>query len=211
MKQVTPAVSLVSDRHRLCLVHAVRCRVVIVHVGEDLRPVETRADPRRERRPACRRRSLRIRRGQPRRVAFRSVPGPWQHVTTTHADSWFGRVTRIPHHRGFSDTHYIDDHGLSQITAALPLIGLPRDQQLTLTRGDGSDITVDGLDDLQAMRMILLQVLTADVRARSERAITTVFPPPPITAPTPTELCRGSATLRARSTSHRTPFSSTVK
>lgn len=87
-------------------------------------------------------------------------PGPWQHVTTTHADSWFGRVTRIPHHRGFSDAHYIDDHALSQITTALPLIGLRRDQQLTLTRGDGTDVTADGLDDPQAMRMILLQILT---------------------------------------------------
>ena len=87
-------------------------------------------------------------------------PSPWQQVTTTHADSWFGRVTRIPHQRGFDDANYLDDHALTQITAALPLIGLPRDQQLTLTRGDRSTITADGLDDPQAMRMILLQILT---------------------------------------------------
>lgn len=86
--------------------------------------------------------------------------GPWQHVTAAHAASWFGRVTRIPHQRGFNDANYIDDHALAQITAALPLIGLPRTEQMTITRGDGTTITVSGLEDPQAMRMILLQILT---------------------------------------------------
>lgn len=86
--------------------------------------------------------------------------GAWQRVTATHADSWFGRVTRIPRQRDFNDTNYIDDHALAQITAALPLIGMPRTEQMTLTRGDGQTITADGLDDPQAMRMLLLQILT---------------------------------------------------
>jgi hypothetical protein len=86
--------------------------------------------------------------------------GPWQRVTAAHASSWFGRVTRIPHQRGFNDANYIDDHALAQITAALPLIGLPRTEQMTITRGDGTTITANGLDDPQAMRMILLQILT---------------------------------------------------
>jgi hypothetical protein len=86
--------------------------------------------------------------------------GPWQRVTAAHASSWFGRVTRIPHQRGFNDANYIDDHALAQITAALPLIGLPRTEQITITRGDGTTITANGLDDPQAMRMILLQILT---------------------------------------------------
>ncbi|NTY63966.1 tyrosine-type recombinase/integrase [Mycolicibacterium sphagni] len=85
---------------------------------------------------------------------------PWQRVTTAHAASWFGRVTRIPHQRGFNDANYIDDHALAQITAALPLIALPRTEQMTITRGDGTTITANGLDDPQAMRMILLQILT---------------------------------------------------
>lgn len=85
---------------------------------------------------------------------------PWQHVTAAHASSWFGRVTRIPHQSGFNDANYIDDHALAQITAALPLIGLPRTEQMTITRGDGKTITASGLDDPQAMRMILLQILT---------------------------------------------------
>jgi integrase len=92
----------------------------------------------------------------------RAVVGvsPWQQVTAAHASSWFGRVTRIPHQSGFNDANYIDDHALAQITATLPLIGLPRDQQMTVTRGDGTTTTANGLDDPQAMRMILLQILT---------------------------------------------------
>ncbi|WP_343577582.1 tyrosine-type recombinase/integrase [Mycobacterium sp.] len=85
---------------------------------------------------------------------------PWHRVTAAHASSWFGRVTRIPHQRGFNDANYIDDHALAQITAALPLIGLLRTEQMTITRGDGTTITANGLDDPQAMRMILLQILT---------------------------------------------------
>lgn len=53
-------------------------------------------------------------------------PHPWQQVTAAHATSWFGQVTRIPHQHGFNDANYIDDRALAQITAALPLIGLPR-------------------------------------------------------------------------------------
>jgi hypothetical protein len=86
--------------------------------------------------------------------------GPWQQITDTHAASWFRQVSRIPHTRDFNDGHYIDDHALTQITAALPLLGLPRSEQMLITRGDGQQVTVDGLDDPQAMRMILLQILT---------------------------------------------------
>ncbi|SKH58926.1 phage integrase family protein [Mycobacteroides abscessus subsp. massiliense] len=86
--------------------------------------------------------------------------GPWQRVSAAYGSSWFGRVTRIPHQRGFNDANYIDDHALAQITAALPLIGLPHTGQMTITRGDGTTITANGLDDPQAMRMILLQILT---------------------------------------------------
>ena len=59
-----------------------------------------------------------------------------------------------------NDRHYVDDHALAQIPAALPLLGLPRDQQMLITRGDGTQVLADGFDDPQAMRMILLQILT---------------------------------------------------
>lgn len=87
-------------------------------------------------------------------------PSPWDGVTETHAAGWYRQVTRIPNRPVRTGIHYVDDHALSQITAALPLLGMPRSQQMTITRGDGTQVTAAGLDDPQAMRMILLQILT---------------------------------------------------
>ncbi len=87
-------------------------------------------------------------------------PSPWDSLTEAHAASWYRQVTRIPHQPVRTDIHYVDDQALGQILAALPLLGLPRDRQMTITRGDGTQVTAAGLDDPQAMRMILLQILT---------------------------------------------------
>jgi hypothetical protein len=87
-------------------------------------------------------------------------PSPWQHVTETHAASWFRQVSRIPHQHELNDKHYIDDHALAQIPAALPLIGLACEEQMSITCGDGRQVLANGFDDPQAMRMILLQILT---------------------------------------------------
>jgi integrase len=85
---------------------------------------------------------------------------PWDQLTRAHADSWFRQVSRIPHRPALTDRYYIDDHALAQIPAALPLLGLSRNEQMTITRGDGTHVQASGLDDPQAMRMILLQILT---------------------------------------------------
>jgi hypothetical protein len=87
-------------------------------------------------------------------------PGPWQLITDTHTAGWFRQVTRIKHRRDFNDEHYVDDHALAQIIAALPLLGLGHDEHMTVTRGDGTTMTAVGFDDPQTMRMILLQILT---------------------------------------------------
>lgn len=85
---------------------------------------------------------------------------PWSRVSDAHAAGWFRQVSRIPHQRDLNDEHYVDDHALTQIPAALPLLGLGRDEQMMVTCGDGQQITARGFDDPQAMRMILLQILT---------------------------------------------------
>jgi integrase len=85
---------------------------------------------------------------------------PWTTVTDAHAACWLRQVSRIPHERALNDGNYVDDHALAQITAALPLLGLPRDEQMRITRGDGEQILASGSGDPQAMRMILLQILT---------------------------------------------------
>jgi integrase len=108
---------------------------------------------------------------------------PWSHVTTAHAASWFRQVNRIKHISGFNDAHYVDDHAMSQILTALPLLGLPADQQMAITRSDGNMLQANGFDDPQAMRMILLQILTG---RRASEIRTCVFDclstPPPTTA-----------------------------
>jgi integrase len=90
--------------------------------------------------------------------------GPWQQVTEAHAATWFRQTRRqrsyVSRGRVLNDENYVDDHALAQITAALALLGLPRDQQMPITRGDGQQVQAAGLDDPQAMRMILLQILT---------------------------------------------------
>jgi integrase len=87
-------------------------------------------------------------------------PSPWARVTEAHPASWFRQVTRIPHQPVRTDRHYVDDHALGHILAALPVLGLPRGEQMQITRGDGTQVLAEGLDDPQAMRMILLQILT---------------------------------------------------
>lgn len=85
---------------------------------------------------------------------------PWDLLTAAHADAWYRQITRIPHVTRLDDRNYIDDHAMAQISVALPLIGLPRDQEMPVTRGNGATILPNGLDDPQAMRMILLQIMT---------------------------------------------------
>lgn len=88
------------------------------------------------------------------------LAAPWTTATDAHAASWLRQVSRIPHEAALNDDNYVDDHALAQITAALPLLGLARGEQMRITRGDGEQIVADGFDDPQAMRMILLQILT---------------------------------------------------
>lgn len=84
----------------------------------------------------------------------------WEQLTEAHAGSWFRQVSRIPRGPELNNRHYVDDHALAQITAALPLMRLPRDEQMLITRGDGTQVFAAGFEDPQAMRMILLQILT---------------------------------------------------
>ena len=88
------------------------------------------------------------------------LAAPWAAVTDAHAACWLRQVSRIAHTRVLNEANYVDDHALAQITAALPLLGLPRGEQMILTRGDGGQISAGGFGDPQAMRMILLQILT---------------------------------------------------
>lgn len=85
---------------------------------------------------------------------------PWTHATATHVASWARQVSRLPEPPALNDRNYVDDHAMHQILAALPLLALPRNQHMTITRGDGTHTLARGFGDPQAMRMILLHILT---------------------------------------------------
>ncbi|MGI8312825.1 hypothetical protein [Saccharopolyspora hattusasensis] len=150
--------------------------------------------------------------GEARRV-LGSLAEPWVRVTATHAASWFRQVSRIPHERLLDDEHYVDDQALGQITAALPLLGLSKDRQMPIIRSDGETVTATGMNDPQAMRMILLQILTAR-RSSEIRLCDFDCLSAPLIAPSRPPRARRSpvpATPKAKSTSHPTPSSSTPK
>jgi hypothetical protein len=85
---------------------------------------------------------------------------PCTQAPDAHAAAWLRQVSRLPHKPTLNTEHYIDDRALAQITAVLPLLALPRDEKMLITRGDGTQVLAGGFGDPQAMRMILLQILT---------------------------------------------------
>lgn len=87
-------------------------------------------------------------------------PSPWDELTDAHPAIWLRQRTRLRRHQPVADeTHYIDDHALTQITACLPALAEPSTRSITITRG-GSPRVLTGQDDPQLMRMLLLQILT---------------------------------------------------
>ncbi|MGW7571869.1 tyrosine-type recombinase/integrase [Streptomyces tendae] len=70
---------------------------------------------------------------------LRIGPSPWDDLADAHAAIWRRQNIRERRTRQLNDEHYVDDHALSQITAHLPKLGEK---------------------DPQAMRMLLLQILT---------------------------------------------------
>jgi len=123
------------------------------------------------------------------RIEARELLGaePWSQVTEAHAASWFRQVNRIRHTQEFNDAHYVDDHAMAQILAALPLLGLPREQQMLITCGDGKQLQANGFDDPQAMRMILLQILTGRRASEIRTCTFDCLSAPPATTASPVD------------------------
>ena len=174
-----------------------------------------RSPPADQRRPAGRRRAVRLR-DRPTRQRPAQILGPISVGRVTDAHAAELAPPGHPHpatSRSPTTTHYVDDHALAQITAALPAARAdPRPADVTITRGDGTARRCTGLDDPQAMRMILLQILTG---RRASEIRTCDFDCLSPATDSAVEAARrrsrspASATPRARSTSRRTPSSST--
>ncbi|WP_229841279.1 tyrosine-type recombinase/integrase [Streptomyces brasiliensis] len=87
-------------------------------------------------------------------------PTPWDGLADAHPAVWLRQVSRVRNQPPLVGTeHYVDDHALAQISTCLPMLGEPRTQTVTVQSGAGPRVLV-GRGDPQAMRMLLLQVLT---------------------------------------------------
>jgi hypothetical protein len=87
-------------------------------------------------------------------------PSPWDNLTGAHPAIWMQQISRTRSQPSLVvEEHYVDDHALAQITACLPLLGEPRAHSEVLSATDGKK-ALNGGGDPQAMRMLLLQILT---------------------------------------------------
>lgn len=96
-------------------------------------------------------------------------PSPWDTLTEGHPALWSRQITRERPTRRLDETHYVDDHALAQITAHLAVLAAPKHQTVTVTVHGIQQQTV-GWGAPQAMRMLLLQILTG--RRLSEICLT---------------------------------------
>ncbi len=86
-------------------------------------------------------------------------PSPWDDLTDAHSPIWRKQITRARSAPMLSDEHYVDDHALSQIAASAPVLGAALSETVTVCVGD-AERQLPGCGDPQAMRMLLLQILT---------------------------------------------------
>jgi len=96
-------------------------------------------------------------------------PSPWDTLTETHSALWARQITRTRPVRRLDETNYIDDHALAQITAHLAVLAAPKHETVTVTLA-GTHKQMQGWGAPQAMRMLLLQILTG--RRLSEICLT---------------------------------------
>jgi integrase len=86
---------------------------------------------------------------------------PWDALSDAHPALWLRR-TLPGRARGnpINPVHYVDDRALAQIAATLPVLGAHRGDPVALERPGTDPVTLPGQGDPQAMRMLLLQILT---------------------------------------------------
>jgi len=85
---------------------------------------------------------------------------PWGQATELQASAWLRAVAPVRGQVRVSDEHYIDDATLAQVVSRLHILGAAATEAFALQTPSGEEITVSGFDDPQAMRMVMLQVLT---------------------------------------------------
>ncbi|WP_369185209.1 tyrosine-type recombinase/integrase [Streptomyces sp. Y1] len=86
-------------------------------------------------------------------------PSPWDGIDDAHPAVWLRKVARIPKNRMLDDSKYVDSHALAQITAHLPALGAPVGETVAITLNSITKL-MPGYGDEQAMRMLMLQIMT---------------------------------------------------
>jgi integrase len=84
---------------------------------------------------------------------------PWDQLTEAHPTVWRRQITRQQTGPSLNDDHYVDDHALAQIVSSLPVLGASSTETVTVSI-DGHERELAGLEHPDAMRILLLQILT---------------------------------------------------
>lgn len=86
---------------------------------------------------------------------------PWDGLTEAHPAAWARQASRERQRQPqlVDEAHYVDDDTLAQIIASLPALGAEESETVTASVR-GREKTLAGRGDPQAMRMLLLQILT---------------------------------------------------
>jgi hypothetical protein len=88
-------------------------------------------------------------------------PTPWDTLSDAHPALWLRHCLPEPAPKHpVNARHYIDDRALAWIAVALPVLGADRGEPVALERPGTGPVTLPGQGDPQAMRMLLLQILT---------------------------------------------------
>jgi integrase len=129
-------------------------------------------------------------------VAAATGDDRWLELTDSHARLYrveecrTGRVIRQADER-----NYISDADLSRMLACIEVLGLPRDQSMTITR-DGQETGVAGLGQPATMRAWLIQALTG--RRASEVLLMDFEPLSPVPGVDPAAVPEGGMVARLR-------------
>ena len=86
-------------------------------------------------------------------------PSPWDAIDDALPAVWARQVTRVAKNRLLDASQYLDSHALAQITAHLPVLGTALDEVVPVTTGATTRM-LRGYGDPQAMRMLMLQIMT---------------------------------------------------
>lgn len=108
---------------------------------------------------------------------------PWGRATDLQASAWLRAVVPIRGQVRISDQHFIDDATLARVVQCLHILGAAPTKTFSVQISSGEEITVSGFGDPQAMRMVMLQILTGRRASEVRLILFDCLSPPTIPQP----------------------------